>query len=132
MQSANDVKLGDGLAVSRGCGLESFFERHGIGAGRISLTTESAQTARGNANIRGIDVAVYIEISSVAMQAFANVVGRPTQSEHVSSAVESESVGGIQALAGNHFIVDRLQARIVGLKWVGMARDRHLPDDIAG
>src|SRR5258708_32699765 len=61
MEAANDVKLGDSFGISRSGGFESFIERHGVGARRILLAAEGAQTAGGNADVRGIDVAGGVE-----------------------------------------------------------------------
>ena len=101
MQSADDVKLGDGLAVSGSRGFEGLFERHGVGAGRIFLAAKGAQAASGDANIGGIDMAIDVEISLVAMHALADVVRHPADGKNVAGAVESEGVGLVQALAGH-------------------------------
>ncbi len=127
MQSADDVKFGDGLGVTGSRGLEGLFERHGVGAGRVFLAAEGAQAAGGHADIRRIDMAVDVEISLVAVHALAHEVGHPAHGENVAGAVEGEGVVGAEALAGHDFSVDRRQARIVGLKSVVLeaVRGRH-------
>src|SRR5271168_4183929 len=129
MQSSDDVKLSDRLTVSRSCGLESLLERHGIGAGRIFLAAEGAEAAGRYTDVGGVDVAIHVEIRLVAMHALADVVSHPAHGENVAGAVEGEGVVRVEALAVHDFAVDRLQARVVGLKRV---KRRHLPDDIAG
>ena len=62
MQSADDVKLGDRFGVSGGGRLPRFFERHGVGAGRVLLAAEGAETAGGYTDVGWIDVPVDIEI----------------------------------------------------------------------
>ena len=118
MQSADDVEFGDGLGVSGGCGLESFFQRHGVGAGRVFLAAEGAQTAGGHADVGRIDVAVDVEVGLVAVHAFAHVVGQPADGEDVAGAVEREGVLLAEAFAGQHFLLDGVQARVVGLERV--------------
>src|SRR5580658_5484420 len=81
MQSADDMKFGDCLTVSRRCSLESFVERHGVCAGCVFLAAESAKPARGDAHIRGIDVPVDVEVSLIAMHALPYMVGHPTHSQ---------------------------------------------------
>ncbi len=132
MQAADDVKFGDGLTVSRGGGFKSFIERHGIGAGRVLLAAEGAEPARRYADVRGIDVAIDVEIRLVAMHALADVVGHPAHGENISAAVESESVVRIQPLAGQDLGVNRFQPRVVGLKRMVLLQGRHPLDDIAG
>ena len=51
MQSADDVELGDRLAIAGSGGLESLFERHGVGAGRVLLAAKGAQAAGRDADI---------------------------------------------------------------------------------
>ena len=128
MQSADDVKLRDRLGVAGSGGLECLFQRHGVGAGSVLLAPESAQPAGGHANVRGIDVAVDVEVSLVAVHAFAHVIGQPADGENVAGAVEREGVGCVEAFAGKHLGVDRLEARVVGLKGVSWG---HPLDDTA-
>ena len=118
MQSANDMKFGDRLGVSGGGGLESFFERHGVGAGRVLLAAEGAQPARRHANIRRIDVAVDVEVRLVAVHPLAHGVGQPAHGQNVAGAVQGKGVVGFKPFAGEDFLVDRREARIVGLKGV--------------
>ena len=119
MQSANDVELRDRLRVSRGRSLESLFEGHGVGTGRILLSSKSAQPARRHAHIRRIDVPVDIEISPVAVHALAHRVRHPAHGENVARAVESKGIVGIEPLAGQDFLTNRLKAQVIGLEGVG-------------
>ena len=128
MQSADDVKFGDGLAVSGSGGFESFIERHGVGAGSVLLAAEGAQAAGRDANVGGIDVSVDVEIRLVAVHALANVIGHPAHGENIAGAVESEGIGGVEPLTGQHFGVNGQQARVVGLERV---KGQHRFDDIA-
>ena len=107
MQSAHNVKLSDRLGVSRGRGLESLFERHGVGAGCVLLSTKRAQAARRDANIRGIDMPVDVEIRLVAMHALAHGVRHPAHGKNVAGAVQSEGIVGVQPLAGKDFLINR-------------------------
>ncbi len=131
MEPANNVKLGDGFGISGSCCFESFIKRHGVGARRVLLAAKGAETAGGHADVRGIDVAVDVEIRFIAVHPLADVVGHPANGENVAGTVEGESVGCAEALDGKDFGVDRLEPRIVGLERM-MARSGHLLDDIAG
>src|SRR5579859_5714110 len=92
MESANDVEFRDRFGIAGGRSFESLFERHGVGAGRVLLAAKGAQSAGGDANVRGIDVAVDVEISLVAVHALADQVGHPPHGENVAGAVERKGV----------------------------------------
>ena len=132
MQSANNVKLGNRLAISRGCSFESLLQRHRVGSGRIFLAAESAQPASGDANIRRIDMAIHVEICLIAMHALANRVGHPAYSKNVASPVEREGVLAVKALARLNLVMNRPQPRVVSLERMEPLRKRHPFDDIAG
>src|SRR3984957_598619 len=131
MQSADDVEFCDRLGESGCRGFESFFERHSVGAGRVFLATESAEPARRYTNVGGVNVAVNVEISLVAVEAFAHVVGHPAYGENVARTVKGEGIVSVKPLAGHNFGLNRLEAPVVGLERMGWARRRHLFDDIA-
>src|ERR1700741_3376100 len=99
MQSADDVELSHSLAVTGGSGLESLFERHGVGAGCVLLAPESTQPASRHAHIGRIDVPVDIEICLVAVHALAHVISQPTHSQDVPGTIQCERVVGTEALA---------------------------------
>src|SRR5437879_5369366 len=109
MQSADDVELGDRLAVARTCSLESFVESHGIGSGRVFLASERAQAARGDANIGGIDVAVDVEIGFIAVPTLTHMVRHPARGEDVAGAVQGECVVNTEPLAAKDLGMDRLK-----------------------
>ena len=120
MQSADDMKFRDRLAVSGRSGLECLFQRHGVGAGRVFLSAKGAQTARRHAHIRGIDVAIDVEVGLVAMHTLADGIGHPAHGKNVAGAIQGKGVVDIQALAGHDFVMDGRQARIVSLKGVSL------------
>ncbi len=132
MQPPDDMKFGDRLTVPGRRGFERLLKRHRVGPGRIFLAAEGAKAAGRDAHIRGIDMAIDVEVGLVAMHALADVIGHPAHGEHIAGAVERERVGGIEALAGHQFGMNRLQPGIVSLKRMVLARGKHLPDDIAG
>ncbi len=107
MQAAHDVELGDRLGVSGCRGLKSLFQRHRVGAGCVLLSSKSAQAACRHANIRGIDMAVDVEIRLVAMQALAHRVCHPTHGENIAGPVQSKRVVGVETLTGKNFLVNR-------------------------
>ena len=57
-----------------------------------------------------------VEIRLVAMHPLANPVRQPTHSKNVARPVKRKCISLVQALAGENFILDRQQARIVGLE----------------
>ena len=118
MQAADDVELGDRFGVSGGRGLESLFERHGVGAGRVLLASEGAEAAGRNADVGGIDVPVDVEVGLVAVHALAHVVGQPADGEDVAGTVEREAILLVEAFAGKHFFFNGGEARVVGLERV--------------
>src|ERR1700676_61829 len=120
MQTAYDVELRNRFAVAGGSGLEGFFKRHGVSAGRVFLSPESAEAAGGHANIRGIDVAVDVEVGLVAMHALAHGIRQPADGQDVGGAIERESVVGIQTLMGEDFVLDSTKSTVVALKGVAL------------
>ena len=74
MQTSHDVELGNRFRVARSGRLESLFQGHGVSARRVFLAAKSAQPAGGNADIRGINMAIDVEISLVAVQKLASVI----------------------------------------------------------
>src|ERR1700733_618054 len=134
MKPAHDVKFRDRLGISGSCCFERFFERHGVGARRIFLAPEGAESACSYADVRGIDVAIDIEIRLIAVHSLANGVRHPSEGKDVPGAIKVERIGSIQALASANFLVDRRQAPIVRLEVVGLGRmlRSHPYDDIAG
>src|SRR6476660_1591244 len=126
MQAADNVELGHGFTVAGSCRLERLFKRHRVGAGRVFLSAKGAQTAGGDADVRRIDVAVYVEVSLVAMPAFAHVIGQPADSKDVPGLVKHQRIAGAEAFAGQHLRVNSEKARVVGLKRV---HSGHLFDD---
>jgi hypothetical protein len=115
------VKFGDGLGVSGGGGFESFFKRHGVSAGRVFLAAEGTEAAGGDTDVGRIDVAIDVEVRLVPVEALADVIGEPADGEDVAGAVERKGVSGIEALAGEDLVMDRVKARVVGLERVGHA-----------
>ncbi len=118
MEPADNVKFGDGLAVSGGGGFKGLFERHGVGAGCVFLAAEGTKAAGGDADVGRINVAVDVEIGLVAVKTLAHVIGQPAHGENVAGAVEGEGIGGVEALAGQDLFVDGVEARVFGLERV--------------
>ena len=79
MQPAHDVKFGDGFAPAFARALPHLVERHGVSLGIAHALAEGAQPATGHAHVGGVDVAVDVEISDVAVQPLAHQVGQVAQ-----------------------------------------------------
>ncbi len=67
-------------------------------------------------------MAVDVEVSLVAMHPLPNPVGQPTHGKDVARPVKGKRIALVQAFPRKDFILDRDEARIVGLEWV---RNRH-------
>ena len=129
MQAADDVKLRDCLGISRCCRLESFFESHRVGARRVFLPAEGAETASRDADVRRIDMPVDVEVRTVAVHPLAHVIGKPPDGQDVSRPIKLQGIGGVEPFARHDFVVDRLKARVVSLEWM---KSGHCIDDTAG
>ena len=66
-----------------------------------------------HAHIRGIDVAIDVEIGDVAMAFFADVIREPANAQKVVRFVKREAVGGVEPFAGENFFRDRLELRVL-------------------
>src|SRR5580698_2692814 len=116
MQAANDVELRNRFAVAGGGRLEGFLEGHGVSARRVFLASKGTEAAGGHANIRGIDVAIDVEVRLVAMHALTHGIRQPADGEDVSGAEERERVVSTQTFLGQNFIFDLVKPAVVGLK----------------
>src|SRR3989441_8732073 len=90
MQAPDDVKLRNRFCVTRGRSLESFLESHGVGSRRVFFPAEGAQTASGNTNIGGIDMAGGREKNSVAPRFPAPRNGPPSPTAGIAAAGKGE------------------------------------------
>ena len=61
-------------------------------------------------------MAIHVEVSLIAVHALTYVIGQPTDSQNIPSAIQREPIIEVEALAGNHLLVDRFESLIVGLK----------------
>ena len=110
MQAANDVELGDRLDVTGTCSLPRLLERHRVGARLTLLTAKGAQPAGRDADIRRIDVPVYVEVGNISMQLLAHVIREPADGQNVATAIESNAVVKAETLTGQHLLGDRTQS----------------------
>ncbi len=70
-----------------------------------------------------------VEVSFVPVHTFADRIGQPADRKNIGAAVKRKAVVETQAFLGHDLLIDRPQARIVGLK--GML-GHVLFDDTAG
>ena len=112
------MEFSDSFAVAGSGGFVGFFERHGVGTGRVFLTAKGTEAAGSYANIRRVNVAIDVEICFVPVETLAHVIGQPADSEDVPSTVENESVVSRQALARENLFGDGFEARVFGLELV--------------
>src|SRR5271169_5952052 len=120
VQPADNVKLRDRLAISRSRGFERFFERHGVCPRSVLLFAEGTEPAGSYTDVGWIQMAVDVEVSPVPVHALTHGIRHPADSENVSCAVKREGIAVAQTLAGEDLLVNRSEARVVGLK--GMER----------
>ena len=83
VQTPNDVKLGDSFGVARRGRLPRLLQRHRVRTFGSLLATEGTQTARRNANVRWIDVAIHVEVRNVSMHPLTNPIRQPPYREQV-------------------------------------------------
>ena len=117
MQAADHVEFRGAFAHALFGALVNFLERERVRAGRIGIAAKGAQLAVRDADVRGIDVAIHVEEAGVAVALLAHVIGEPADGEQVRRTVERDAVVGGQALAGQDFVGDRLQVRVVDVKF---------------
>ncbi len=113
MQAADHVKFRGAFAHALLGALIDFFQREGVGAGRVGIAAESAQLAVRDAHVCGIDVAIYVEENRVAVALLAHMVGEPADGQQVRRTVKRGAVFGGQALSGQDFFRNRLQVLVV-------------------
>ena len=99
MQAAHDVKLRDRLAPSLAGVPPHLFERHGVGLRVVHALPEGAQAAARHADVRGVDMAVDVEIRHVAVLALAHQVGHVAHPQDVAGTVQRHAVLERQPLA---------------------------------
>ena len=92
VQPADDVELSHRFAITRRCGFESLFERHGVRARSIFFTAECTQPARRDTYVRWIDMAIYVEVGDRSMQPFPDQVRHVTQRQDILAPVQRESI----------------------------------------
>ena len=110
MQAANDVKLGGAFTHALIGAFVHFFEGESVRAGRTGVASKRAKLAMGHADVGGIDVAVDVVISDVAMALFADEVGQPADGQQIGRAVDSYAIVEGEAFARQHLVGDRSQA----------------------
>ena len=73
-------------------------------------------------------MAIDVEVSLVPMHPFPNPVGQPSHGKNVARPIKDKRIALVQAFARQNFIFDRDEARVVGLKCVGLecVRVQHL------
>jgi hypothetical protein len=113
------VEFGDGFGIARRCNSPRFFQRHRVRARRVLLPPEGAQLAACNANVRGIDVAVHVEVHHVAVHLLANVVGHVAQAQQVGRLEKGQAVIESQALAGEYLLGDQPQPCVFDFRHSG-------------
>ena len=113
VQSADDVKLRDRLAIPVARRFPRLLERHGVGARVLGPFAERAQPATRHANVGGVDVPVDVEVGDVAVQPLAHQVGHITHRQQVRCAVERQAVFVIEAHSCRGLFEYRLHALVL-------------------
>ena len=93
MQAADNVEFCGAFGHTFSRALPDFFESERVGSRRIRRASESAEFAMRHAHIRGIDVAIDVEIGDVAMAFFADVIREPAYAQKIVGFVKREAVG---------------------------------------
>src|SRR5215831_6494226 len=127
MEAADDVKFRNRFRISRSRRFKSFFERHGVSARRIFLSSKGAQPASRHTDVGWIDMAVDVEVRLIAVQALANRVSHPTDGKNITRAIKVQSVVAAEPFGRQNSLVNRLEPGIICLENV---RRTHPSDDI--
>ena len=77
-----------------------------------------------DANVRGIDVPIDVEIADVAVALLAHVIREPADRQQIVRLEEREAVFGVQAFARQNLLRDRLEPRVGDLQ--SMSLSAHL------
>ena len=59
-----------------------------------------------HADIRGIDVAIDVEVANIAVALFAHMIRQPAHGQQIVRFIEREAVGGIKPHSRQHFFRD--------------------------
>src|SRR5262245_5299297 len=110
MQSADDVKLGDRFAPAAPRVLPGLLQGHGVRLGVLGFLAERAQLATRYAHVGGVDVAVDIKESAIAVETLADLIGEPADTKQIGRAVERYAFVISEPFAGFHLGANRLQA----------------------
>ena len=70
-----------------------------------------------DANVRRIDVAIYVEVANVAVAFLADVIRQPADGEQIVRLIKREAIVGSQALPGENFVRRRLEPRVRDLEF---------------
>ena len=116
MQSANNMEFRHRLGVSGSRSLESLFQGHGVCARSIFLAPKGAQTAGSHTYVGGVQMAVNVEIRFVPMHPFADIIRHPADRQNVTSTVESNRIGLVEADAGKNLFMNWPKSGIVSLE----------------
>src|ERR1700730_4806402 len=108
MEAANHVEFRRAFAHSLFGPLVNLFECKRVRAGRVGIAAKRAKLAMRDAHVGGIDVAIYVEKTRVAVAVLADGVRKPANREQVRGAIEQDAVVKAQALACEHFVRNRL------------------------
>ncbi len=119
VQTADDVKLRDGLRIARGGCFPGLVECHGVAGGVTFLAAKGAELAGSHADVGRVDMAIDVEVGEVAVHPLTDMVGQPAHRQNVRRGIKRKPIFGVQTLLGQHLGGDRLQARIVSPKGMG-------------
>src|SRR5689334_22896828 len=103
------MEFGDGLGPPFTRRLENLFECHRVSAVSLRLAPEGTQLATRHTNIRGVEVAVHIEINRIAIELLAHVVGKMADGQQIHRAIERHSIFEAQALTRQYLLRNRLK-----------------------
>ena len=112
MQSADHVKFGGPGANAFRRTLINFIQREIICAGRVGIASKSAEFAMGDANIRGIDVPIYVEVANISVALFANDDSQASRRPANPASDKTTRLPPRSPFAGQNFIGDGPQAGV--------------------
>jgi hypothetical protein len=130
MQPADDVKLGDRLAVSLAGLLDALVDSHFVSARLVDLARPGAESAVHPAEVRRVEVPVDVVISHVAVPALAGRVGQAPEPQEVPGREEPDAVLEGQAFSGGDLLREVGETGVPGPR--GGLRDQRMAGLVTG
>jgi len=106
MQTTHQVHFGCTLPLRFNCPLRHLINGKGIGIRCICNAIKGAEPAAIDTDVRGIDMAVYVEIHIPAVKTLIGHGSKFANGRQIVGSVQKKGVGFAQPFSGVHFFSD--------------------------